>query len=111
MVIGFTEPSLALLSENSIFELARVTAELLPKSLRNTLRILVNYNLEGLTMSNAALHMYRLGIPLSTAKYALRKLRDYGLIECGSESSRGVELKITWIGRLLAEMMNDDMET
>lgn len=65
--------------------------------------------------SSTSLHTYswyvrelsrRMGIPESTAKWTLNGLRECMLIEAGSASMRGVPLRLTYPGLLVAEKIS-----
>jgi len=50
-----------------------------------------------------------LGIPESTAKWCLSNLRDMLLIEAGTSTVRGLPLKLTYPGRIVAESTMEAM--
>ena len=60
-------------------------------------------------MSSLAARLADEGIPLSTAKWSLRNLRSLGLIRCGDEGKKGIPVKLTTLGRLLAEVAREDL--
>ncbi len=60
-------------------------------------------------MSSLAARLTNEGIPLSTAKWSLRNLRSLGLIHCGDEGKKGIPVRLTSLGRLLAEIAKKDM--
>uniref|UniRef100_A0A7C3J4W1 ArnR1-like winged helix-turn-helix domain-containing protein n=1 Tax=Candidatus Methanomethylicus mesodigestus TaxID=1867258 RepID=A0A7C3J4W1_9CREN len=65
--------------------------------------------------SNTSLHTYswyvrelskKMGIPESTAKWTLNGLRECMLIESGTAAMRGVPLRLTYPGLLVAEKIS-----
>ncbi|GEM_PF-6735712 len=60
-------------------------------------------------MSSLAVRLADEGIPLSTAKWSLRNLRSLGLIQCGDEERKGIPVRLTSLGRLLAEIAREDL--
>jgi len=60
-------------------------------------------------MSSLAAKLANEGMPLSTAKWSLRNLRSLGLIQCGDEGKKGVPVRLTSIGRLLAEIAKENL--
>lgn len=63
--------------------------------LQRTLLFLVFY-FQGLTFSRAVREISKmLGIPESTIKWNLRKLRDQGYVICGNKEERYVPIKVS----------------
>lgn len=69
--------------------------------------------------SNTSLHTYswyvrelskKMGIPESTAKWTLNGLRECMLIESGTAAMRGVPLRLTYPGLLVAEEISKNCQ-
>ncbi|HIE14228.1 TPA: hypothetical protein EYP70_03040 [Candidatus Bathyarchaeota archaeon] len=89
--------------------LLRLALKGLSPSQRKILVKLLDCELERYTMSSLAARLADEGIPLSTAKWSLRNLRSLGLIHCGDEERKGIPVRLTSLGRLLAKIAKQDL--
>jgi len=81
----------------------------LSPSQRKILTRLSDLELERYTMSSLAARLADEGMPLSTAKWSLRNLRSLGIIQCGDEGKKGIPVRLTSLGKLLAEIAKEDL--
>jgi len=67
------------------------------------------YYFSDFTFSQAARRISQLtGIPVSTVKWYLRKLRDMGLIICGNKNYPYIPIKVSKKGKILLGVDNID---
>jgi len=66
---------------------------------------------EEITLSRQAREIAKkLNIPESTVKWNLRVLRDLGLIECGSMNNKGIPIRLTYAGLIIANSIKEEIK-
>jgi hypothetical protein len=66
------------------------------------------YELQGLTFSAAVRRLMDRKFPESTAKYVLRRLEKFNLIEFGDRNCKGKPLIFTDLGRIFLEVLRSE---